>query len=138
MKINKARLIISAFLTILGSLFLFTTTDREFINLQPTEGASHAIVLDSSKTYQQTFTATRPSISQLGLFLSPPPINTPSNNISIIVSDHSVLANVLSFVSAITFSLMIQLINILLLCLIINEMNILSWKRDHYICILQC
>ncbi len=89
MKINKARLIISAFLTILGSLLLFTTTDREFINLQPTEGASHAIVLDSSKTYQQTFTATRPSISQLGLFLSPPTINTPSDNISIIVSSRN-------------------------------------------------
>lgn len=86
MKKNNLRLSFSVFLSILGILLLLTTTDREFINLQPTEGAEHSIILESSKTYQQTFTATRPSISRLGLFLSPASRDIPSDNVSIIVS----------------------------------------------------
>ena len=57
----------------LVGLALFTvTTDREFINLTPTEGVASGISLESGHTYTQIFPSSRDTrISRVGLFLRP-------------------------------------------------------------------
>ncbi|MEX2055174.1 MAG: hypothetical protein WD972_03240 [Candidatus Andersenbacteria bacterium] len=46
-------------------------TDREFINLTPTEGALHSVVLQTGTEYTQTFSTQRASLSRVGLYLKP-------------------------------------------------------------------
>lgn len=57
-------------LLLAGWLFQYTT-DREYINLAPTEGRAFSTVLESVRTYEQQFIPTRTSISRFGLRLQP-------------------------------------------------------------------
>ncbi|MEK7556381.1 MAG: hypothetical protein AAB538_00200 [Patescibacteria group bacterium] len=70
---NKfARYALAAVAGFTGLVLLTATSDREFINLAPTEGESNAILLESGHAYTQAFRATRNSpISRVGIFLRP-------------------------------------------------------------------
>lgn len=68
---GRGKYIISTLLAVIGLSLFFVTTDREFINLSPTEGELHGISLETGTIYEQSFPATRSSVSRIGLFLRP-------------------------------------------------------------------
>jgi hypothetical protein len=65
------RIVGGALLAIAGGLLFGYETDREFINLTPTEGAPHSVVLQTGTEYTQTFSTQRASLSRLGVYLKP-------------------------------------------------------------------
>lgn len=68
---------------LIGLILLNANTDREFINLAPTEGIPNGVVLDADTTYTQSFAATRTSISRVSLFLRPTTTNLPPSSATI-------------------------------------------------------
>ena len=70
-----------------GVCLLFIKTDREYINLAPTEGIDAGMVLEAGHLYEQTFIARRPTITRLGLFLRPTQTSIPLGDVAIEVRD---------------------------------------------------
>lgn len=71
----------------------FVTTNRDFINLQPSEGMANSVALKSDETYEQVFIATRSTITQIGLFIHPASAIVPSGNVVIrVLKDNALLA----------------------------------------------
>ncbi len=68
-----------------GGLLLLVKTDREFINLAPSEGFAHGVELRSRSTYEQSFIATRSTITRLGLFFMPTTKELPDATITVTV-----------------------------------------------------
>ena len=68
-----------------GGLFLLVKTDREFINLAPSAGAAHGVELRSYSTYEQSFVATRSTITRLGLFFMPTIADLPDATITVAI-----------------------------------------------------
>ncbi len=74
-----------------GVLLISVKTDREFINLAPTPGVRHGLVLGSDADVRQTFTAIRDNVTRLGLFLVPVQEDIPAGAISLSVSQGDTL-----------------------------------------------
>lgn len=72
-------------LAVAGGLVGHYTTDREFINLQPTPGADFVLPLDASTTYYFSFIVDRDSLTRLGLAIMPLRANLPGESVRIIV-----------------------------------------------------
>lgn len=68
---STVKFITIVLLMIVGLSLLFVKTDREYINLQPTEGVPHGVVLEAQHTYELTFIARRRTIARLGIFIRP-------------------------------------------------------------------
>lgn len=71
------RILIAALPLGAGLLLGTISTDREYINLVPEEGIQNGVVLEAGKQYEQTFAATRTSLTRLSLFLRPLKANLP-------------------------------------------------------------
>lgn len=82
-KISRFILILA--LSSAGGLFLLVKTDREFINLAPSAGAAHGVELRSHSTYEQSFIATRATITRLGLFFMPITEDLPDATITVAI-----------------------------------------------------
>lgn len=90
---RKGRLIVAAFLAMTSIPFFFATTDREFIDLQPTEGVPNSIILHHNEVYEQKFAATRNNITQVSLFIRPAQRDIPTSTVTVqLVKDGTQLA----------------------------------------------
>lgn len=76
---------VSVLLLLAGAALLSTDTDREYINLQPSEGEPHGVVLESERTYAQTFIARRTTITRLGVFLRPAAPEDPDSELTLTI-----------------------------------------------------
>ena len=88
---TKKRLLTAATLLVLAGPLFFVKTNRDFIDLQPTEGTASSIILKSTENYEQTFAADRATITQVGLFIRPTVQNLPAGNIAVRVLRDSTL-----------------------------------------------
>ncbi len=66
-----------------GSLFFTVKTEREFINLVPTEGRENTLVLESDHTYVQQFATNKLTLARLGIHLRPLAGDLPDKPINI-------------------------------------------------------
>jgi|GEM_PF-2961818 hypothetical protein len=88
------RYILGALLIAISFSLLATKFDREYITFSPQEGDVGSVILKSGGTYQQTFTVTRRSISQMSLPVSRAVVSpvTESSIELTILRDNEVLA----------------------------------------------
>lgn len=76
----------SILLLLVGAALFTARTDREYINLQPSEGVPHGIVLESGHVYEQTFIARRPNLTRLGIFLRPAAEPLPADTLTVTIN----------------------------------------------------
>ncbi len=79
------RLVVAWFCLLLAVVLGRFTTDREFINLAPTEHASNYVLLKSGSTYDQFFLSSRQSITRVGVFLKAARQNPTAGTITLTV-----------------------------------------------------
>ncbi len=79
------RLVAVLVLLLGGSALLSVQTEREFINLQPTEGRANTQVLVSDGTYKQIFQVNRTSLARVGVHLRSLSRNLPDQPVTITV-----------------------------------------------------
>jgi hypothetical protein len=79
------KLVLAVLLFAVGAALFMVRTDREYINLVPTEGTPHGSVLMSGQSVKQTFIARRRTITRLGVFLRPAQPDIPSGNVTLTV-----------------------------------------------------
>lgn len=86
-----SRLFLGIILAAAGISLARAHSDRQYISLAPTEGVAHGIVLQADATYQQTFIATRRSLTRLGIFLRLSPDSTSEPVTIQLLRDHQVI-----------------------------------------------
>ncbi|HLD25992.1 MAG TPA: hypothetical protein VJC05_03050 [Candidatus Andersenbacteria bacterium] len=77
------KLFLALALIAVGILLFTADTDREYINLAPTEGIDSGLILEAGTSYQQDFIARRTSLTRLGLFFRPVAIHPGDDSIEV-------------------------------------------------------